>query len=205
MLRAVITGCGSYLPARQVSNAELAELCASSDEWIVERTGIRTRHFAAVGETASVMGAIAARRALDAAGRSAQDVDALLFASLSPDYLFPGCGCILQHELGLREIPCIDVRNQCAGFVLALSIADAFVRAGSYRSILVVASELQSTGLRFDEEGRELAVLFGDGAGAVLLEAVDEQAGRGLIACSLASDGQHARELFCEGPASSRF
>jgi len=204
MPNSLITGTGRYVPERVVDNATIAALCASTPEWIVERTGIERRHFAAPGETASVMGAHAARRALGQAGRQPADVDCVLFATLSPDYLFPGCACLLQAQLGLREVPCFDVRNQCSGFLYALSMADAFVRAGSYRCILVVGAELQSTGLDLSERGRELAVLFGDGAGAVLVEA-SEAPGRGIVCSHLGADGHCAQELWCEGPASSRF
>ncbi len=203
-LAARITGTGHYLPKRVVSNAELAAICGADPEWIRTRTGIEARHYAAPGETASVMGTIAAERALGAARRQVSDVDAILFATLSPDYTFPGCACLVQSALGGPPIAAYDLRNQCAGFVYGLQVADALIRAGVHRCVLLIGAELQSTGLDFSPAGRDLAVLFGDGAGAVVLEACAEDV-RGVVATQVWAEGAHARELWCEGPASSRF
>jgi len=205
MLSSVITGTGHYVPERVVTNDELADICNTSDEWVRERTGIEERRFAAPGETVSTMGEHAARQALEAAGKSPDDIDCIIFATLSPEYCFPGSGCLLQAHLGVPGIPAFDVRNQCSGFLYGLQMADAFVRGGTYRCVLLVGAEVHSTGLDLSPEGRSVSVLFGDGAGAVLIE--PHQAGdlrRGVCDVQLGADGSHAKELWCEGPSSAR-
>lgn len=198
----VITGTGHHVPERVVPNAELAQLCNTSDAWIRERTGIEQRRYIAPGETTSSLGVAAARRALEAAGREVADVDCLIFATLSPDYCFPGSGCLAQALLELPGVPAFDVRNQCSGFLYGLQMADAFVRAGVYRCIVLIGAEVHSTGLDFSPAGRDVSVLFGDGAGAVVIEARDAET-QGVLAVTLGADGRHARELWCEGPSSA--
>ena len=193
MPSARIIGTGHYVPSRVVTNHELTELCNTSDEWIRKRTGIETRHFIEPGQTTSELGTYAAERALEAAGRAKADVDCVIFATLSPDYLFPGCGCLLQSRLGLNHVPAFDVRNQCSGFLYGLQMANAFIRSGAYETV----------GLDLTPNGRDVSVLFGDGAGAVLLEACDDPE-RGVIDVRLGADGSHYDDLWCEGPSSAR-
>ncbi|RYE94207.1 MAG: ketoacyl-ACP synthase III [Myxococcales bacterium] len=197
-----ILGAGHYLPSRVVTNDDLAQMMPTTDEWIVQRTGIRERRFIEEsGIGASDLALPAARDALARAGRDVKDVDAILFATLSPDVNFPGSGCFLAHKLGLPGVPALDVRNQCSGFLYSLSVADAWVRAGVYRTVLIVGAEVHSTGLEFNERGRDVAVLFGDGAGAVVVgESADDKVG--LRSIELHADGVGARDLWLEGPAS---
>jgi 3-oxoacyl-[acyl-carrier-protein] synthase-3 len=173
----------------------------TNHDWIVERTGIHERRYAVPGvDTTASMGTEAAKRALDAAGLTPQDVDLILFATLSPDYYFPGPGVQLQHNLGCRTIGAIDIRNQCSGFVYALSIADQYLRNGAANHVLVVGSELHSAGLDMSTRGRNVSVIFGDGAGAVVLGRTDEP-GRGMLSTHLHSQGEHAEELALLGPS----
>ena len=191
-----ITGTGSYLPQRRVTNHDLvADLAQrgleSSHEWIVERTGIHARHFAAEDETSSTLGLHAARRALEMAGCQAQDIDLIIFATSTPDMVFPSAACILQHKLGAHGCPAFDVQAVCSGFIYALTVADAMIRAGSARRALVVGAEIFSRILDFND--RTTCVLFGDGAGAVVLEASDEP---GILASDLHADGQYV-DILC--------
>ena len=200
-MKSIILGTGRYLPSNVVTNHELAQRMDTNNEWIVERTGIHERRFAIPGvDTTASMGTEAAKRALDAAGLDPQDVDLILFATLSPDYYFPGPGVQLQHNLGCRTIGAIDIRNQCSGFVYALSIADQYLRNGAANHVLVVGSELHSGGLDMSTRGRNVSVIFGDGAGAVVLGRTDEP-GRGLLSTHLHSQGEHAEELALLGPS----
>jgi 3-oxoacyl-[acyl-carrier-protein] synthase-3 len=197
-----ITGTGSYLPPRRVSNAEFAaELAAqgieTSDEWIVERTGIRARHFAAPEVTSSDLALPAARHALEAAGRSAADLDLIIVATSTPDMVFPSTACLLQHKLGVAGCPAFDVQAVCSGFVYALSVADAMIKAGSAHCALVVGAEVFSRLLDFKD--RTTCVLFGDGAGAVVLEASDRP---GILATELHADGSHCGVLCTPGTVS---
>ena len=200
--RAAILGSGHHLPSRVVTNDDLAKLMPTSDEWIVQRTGIRERRFIERdGVGASDLALPAARMALEQAGRDVKDVDAIIFATLSPDIYFPGSGCLLGHKLGLPGVPALDVRNQCSGFLYSLSVADAWVRAGVYRNVLVAGAEVHSTGMEFNERGRDVAVLFGDGAGVVLVgEATRPE--QGIHNVELHADGVGAQELWVEAPAS---
>jgi 3-oxoacyl-[acyl-carrier-protein] synthase III len=197
-----ITGTGSYLPPRRVSNAEFAaELAAqgieTSDEWIVERTGIRARHFAAPEVTSSDLALHAARHALEAAGRSAADIDLIIVATSTPDMVFPSTACLLQHKLGVAGCPAFDVQAVCSGFVYALSVADAMIKAGSAHCALIVGAEVFSRILDFKD--RTTCVLFGDGAGAVVLEASDQP---GILATELHADGSHSGVLCTPGTVS---
>jgi 3-oxoacyl-[acyl-carrier-protein] synthase-3 len=202
--RSAILGAGHYLPTKVVTNDDLAKLLPTTDDWVVQRTGIRERRFIEHdGIGASDLALPACAMALEQAGREAKDVDAILFATLSPDVNFPGSGCFLGHKMGLPGVPALDVRNQCSGFLYSLSVADAWVRAGVYKTILVVGAEVHSTGMEFTERGRDIAVLFGDGAGAVVVgESPD--ASRGIKAIQLKADGVGARELWLEAPSSMR-
>lgn len=205
MIRSKITGMGHYLPPRVVTNHELSQWMDTSDEWIQERTGIKERRFAEIGvDTPSVMGTKAARKALENAGLQPDDVDFIIFATLSPDYYFPGPGVMVQEQLGIREVGALDVRNQCSGFVYALSVADQFIRSGMYKTVLVIGSELHSGGLDFTTRGRGVSVIFGDGAGAAVLQATEEE-GKGILSTHLHSEGQYARELALLGPNTSHW
>ena len=199
--RSVILGTGHYLPSQVVTNHDLAQRMETNHEWIVERTGIHERRFAVPGvDTTSSMGTEAARRALEAAKLTPQDLDLILFATLSPDYYFPGPGVQLQHQLGCHTIGAIDIRKQCSGFVYALSIADQYLRNGSAKHVLVVGSELHSAGLDISTRGRNVSVIFGDGAGAVVLGRTDDP-NRGILSTHLHSQGEHAEELALLGPS----
>ena len=202
MRRTRIISTGRYVPPKVVTNDDMTKLVPTSDEWIRERTGIEKRHFVDREIGASDLGAEAAKIALDRAGLKAADIELIVFATLSPDLLFPGSGCLLQDKLGIPGIGALDVRNQCTGFIYGLSVADAFIRSGTYRRILLVGAEVHSTGLEFAERGRHIAVLFGDGAGAAVLEASED--GRGVMSTHLHADGRFARELWGENPGSRR-
>jgi 3-oxoacyl-[acyl-carrier-protein] synthase-3 len=202
MRRTRIISTGRFVPPKLVKNEDLAKILPTSDEWIRERTGIERRHFVDGEIGVSDLGAEAARIALQRAGLNASDIDFIIFATLSPDFLFPGSGCLLQEKLGIPGIGALDVRNQCTGFIYGLSVADAFIRAGVYHRILLVGAEVHSTGVEFTERGRHIAVLFGDGAGAVILEPCED--GRGVLSTHLHADGRHARELWTENPGSRR-
>ena len=197
-----ITGTGSYLPPRRLSNADLAAELAgkgveTSDEWIVERTGIQARHFAAGDVTSSDLGVHAARHALEAAGRSASDIDLIIVATSTPDMVFPSAACILQNKLGIAGCAAFDVQAVCSGFVYALTVADAMIRTGSASKALVIGAEVFSRILDFSD--RTTCVLFGDGAGAVVLEASDVP---GILATDLHADGRHVGILCVPGTVS---
>jgi 3-oxoacyl-[acyl-carrier-protein] synthase III len=204
MQHSAILGVGHYVPTKVVTNDDLSRLMPTSDGWIQQRTGIKERRFIeADGIGASDLAIPAAKMAIERAGRSLKDVDMIVFATLSPDVNFPGSGCFLGHKLGLAGVPAIDVRNQCTGFLYGLSIADAWVRAGVYKNILVVGAEVHSTGLDFSERGRDVAVLFGDGAGAALVGASGGPR-HGLLSLALHADGSGASDLWLQAPSSMR-
>lgn len=194
MVRSVIKGIGSYVPSRVVKNDELARLFTTSDEWIRTRTGIEERRFAEPGTTCSDLALQAAQRALEDAKLKPSDLDLIIFATLSPDHHFPGTGCYLQAKLGAKNVGCLDVRNQCTGFVYSMTVADALIRTGAYRNILVVGSEIHSSALDFSDRGRDVAVLFGDGAGAAVFSASNGD-DRGVLYTELHADGEFARAL----------
>jgi 3-oxoacyl-[acyl-carrier-protein] synthase-3 len=189
-----------YLPERVVSNDELAGLMDTSDAWIRERTGIVERRFVEPGMGTADLAYRASRRAMEAAGVEPEDLDLIVLATLSPDYNFPGSGVLLQEKLGTGQIGALDVRNQCSGFLYGLAVSDAFIRTGRYRCILLVGAEIHSTGLDLSTRGRDVAVLFGDGAGAVVLGPSEDA--RGVQSVHLHSDGKHATKLWLEVPAS---
>lgn len=204
MIRSKITGVGKYLPEQVVTNNDLSKLMDTTDEWIIERTGIKERRFFKEGEdSVSSMGAKAAEMALERAGKKPEDVDLIVFATLSSDYNFPGSGVLLQRKLPFRQIGALDVRAQCSGFIYGLSIADQFIRTGTHKTVLVVGSEVQSNVFEMSDRGRNMAVIFGDGAGAVVLEATEEE-GKGILTTKLHSDGRFAEELYLEHPGSRR-
>lgn len=203
MVRTAIVGTGHSVPDRVVTNDELTRYMDTSDAWIRERTGIEERRWVEEGTTGADMAAAASRMALEDAGMEPGDVDAIVLATLSPDHFFPGTGVFLQRELGMATAPAIDIRAQCSGFVYGLQVADALIRAGQYRTLLLVGVEIQSTGLDVSTEGRDMAVLFGDGAGAVVLRATEEE-GRGILSTHLHAEGEYAEILFGDAPASVR-
>ncbi|UOQ55698.1 3-oxoacyl-ACP synthase III family protein [Hymenobacter cellulosivorans] len=205
MRHSEIAGVGHYVPSRVVTNADITELMETTDEWIQERTGIKERRWFEEGkDTTANMGANAARKALEMAGLQPDDVQMIVFATLSPDYFFPGSGVLLQRELGIKDpIPAFDVRNQCSGFVYALSMADQFVKTGMYDTVLVVGSEIHSSGLDISTRGRAVSVIFGDGAGAVVLRPSTRE-GHGILSTHLHSQGEHAEELIVKEPGSNR-
>lgn len=198
-----LAGLGHYLPERVVTNDELASQIDTSDAWIQERTGIRERRFAADDETCTDLGEKAARMALHEAGWEPSDVQMILFATLSPDLYFPGNGAILQNQLGISTVGAMDIRNQCSGFVYALSSADAYIRSGMVDRILVVGAEVQSRGLLLTDEGRDTAVIFGDGAGAACIEVADPRGPSRLLRHVLHAEGAHARQLCIVKPGAA--
>ncbi|PZP06021.1 MAG: 3-oxoacyl-ACP synthase, partial [Sphingomonas hengshuiensis] len=201
MTRAIITGTGSALPARCVSNAELAETVDTSDEWIVERTGIHQRYIAAPHETTATLATDAARAALAAAGRVASDVDLIVLATATPDQTFPSSATKVQHALGAGDCIAFDVAAVCSGFLYALQVAENMIRAGSARCALVIGAETFSRILDWDD--RATCVLFGDGAGAIVLEASDAPDERGMLASKLHADGTFNDLLFVDGGPST--
>ena len=195
-----IAGIGYYIPTNKITNNDLKQYMDTSDEWIQERTGIKERRYAhRTEETTTTMGVEAAKIAIERAGITAQDIDFIVFATLSPDYYFPGCGVLVQRAMKMKEIGALDIRNQCSGFIYALSVADQFIKTGMYKNILVIGSEKHSFGLDLTTRGRNVSVIFGDGAGAVILQAT-EKAGQGIISTHLHSDGQSAELLAMFNP-----
>jgi len=195
-----IAGIGMYTPKNVFTNQDLARYMDTSDAWIQERTGIKERRFASrTGETTATMGVAAAAIAIERAGITPQDIDFIVFATLSPDYYFPGCGVLLQRAMKMKEIGALDVRNQCSGFLYALSVADQFIKTGMYKNILVVGSEKHSFGLDFSTRGRNVSVIFGDGAGAVVLQPTSKP-GQGILSTHLHSDGESAEILAMFNP-----
>ncbi len=201
MPRAAIAALGAYVPDRVVTNADLERWMDTTDEWIRQRTGIVERHWVEPGVGASDLALQATRRALDAAGWKPTDIEAIVYATLSPDHFFPGDGCFLNAKLGVPGVPALDVRNQCSGFLYGLSVANAWIGIGQYRRVLVVGAEVHSTGLDVSTRGRDVAVIFGDGAGAALLEATDDPS-RGILSTHLHADGRYAKELWTDAPGS---
>jgi 3-oxoacyl-[acyl-carrier-protein] synthase-3 len=192
-----ILGVGHYLPPHVVTNADLSKLMDTTDEWIRQRTGVRERHFSDGWTGAADMGVEAANQALERAGVSAGDLDCIIFATLSPDIDMPATACILQHRMGLSGMPAFDVRNQCSGFLYGLAVADKFIRTGTYDRVLLVGGETHSTGLDLTTRGREVAVIFGDGAGAVVL-GPEPDARRGILSTHLHAQGKFAEKLWLE-------
>jgi 3-oxoacyl-[acyl-carrier-protein] synthase-3 len=204
MPNAKIAGIGHYVPETVYTNDDLAKHMDTSDEWITERTGIKERRYAKKHEeTTTTLAANAARNACEDAGIEVEDIDFIVFATLSPDYYFPGSGVLLQRELGITktEIGALDIRNQCSGFVYGISVADQFIRSGMYKNILLVGAEMHSMGLDYSTQGRGVTVIFGDGAGAVILQPTDDL-DKGILTTHLHSDGTHAEHLAMINPGS---
>lgn len=199
-MKSIILGTGRAVPPRVVTNDDLAALMDTSDEWIRVRTGIQQRHWIDEGDSGVALGKAAVLQALEMAGEPPSAIDAIIYATSTPDHCAPGNGVFLQRELGLAPIPAIDIRMQCAGFIFALSVADAYVRTGAFRRVLVVGQEIQSTRMELSSEGRNTAVIFADGAGAVLLGPTEEE-GRGIAAFDLHSQGENAEKLWADGPS----
>ncbi len=203
MHRSKIAGIGYYVPKNVYTNDDLSHFMDTNDAWIQERTGIKERRFAdRLEETTTTMGIEAAKIAIERAGTTAEDIDFVIFATLSPDYYFPGCGVLLQREMKMKEIGALDVRNQCSGFVYALSIADQFIKTGMYKNILVVGSEKHSFAMDFETRSRNISVIFGDGAGAVVLQPSKIE-GQGIMSTHLHSDGADAEILAMYYPGAS--
>lgn len=201
MYHSKIAGLGYFVPEHIVTNDDLSKIIDTNDEWIQERTGILERRHVkrGSGETTTTMGLKAAKIAIERSGVAKEDIDFIVFATISPDYYFPGPGVMLQKELGLRTIGALDIRNQCSGFVYALSIADQYIKTGMYRNILIVGSELQSFGLDMTTRGRGVSVIFGDGAGAAVISR-EEDIAKGVLSTHLHSEGEHAKELAVLAP-----
>lgn len=197
--RAFITGTGMYVPPDIYTNDDLAKMMDTSDEWIQQRTGIRERRYAKEGIGASDLGVEAAKAALAMAGRKPSEIDLVIFATLTPDYYMPGAGVFLTEKLGMGTIPALDIRNQCSGFIYGLSCAQAFIASGQHQRVLLVAAETHSRGLDFSTRGRDVTVLFGDGAGAVVIEATDEPE-CGVLSTHLHADGAHRDLLKMQYP-----
>lgn len=204
MKKSIIRGVGHYVPEQVVTNDDLAKVMDTNDEWIQERTGIKERRHLGrnSGVTTSDLGTKAAKIAIENAGLTAKDIDFIIFATLSPDYFFPGCGVILQKNLGCNTIGALDVRNQCSGFVYALATADAYIKSGMYKNVLVVGAENHSFGLDMSTRGRGVSVIFGDGAGAVVVSASEDDSNSGIISANMHSQGEHAEELAVLFPGS---
>lgn len=200
MKKTKIAGIGHYVPDNVVTNNDLLKYMDTSDEWIQERTGIKERRYAnRLGETTTTMGVKAAEIAIKNAGITKDEVDFIIFATLSPDYYFPGCGVLVQRAMKMKEIGALDIRNQCSGFVYALSVGDQFIKTGMYKNILVVASEKHSFGLDFSTRGRNVSVIFGDAAAAVVLQPTEKE-GQGILSTHLHSDGESAEILAMYNP-----
>ena len=195
LYRSRIKGLGFYVPENVVTNDDLSKLMDTSDEWIQERTGIQQRHHALRGsDTTTSMGVKASLKAIEAAKIDKEEIDFIVFATLSPDFYFPGCGVLVQKELGLPTVGALDIRNQCSGFIYALSVADQYIKTGMYKNILVIGAETQSPALDMTTRGRNMAVLFGDGAGAAIVSRSDDPE-RGILSTHLHSQGEYAEQL----------
>jgi 3-oxoacyl-[acyl-carrier-protein] synthase-3 len=202
--RSKILGLGTYVPERVVTNNDLKQWMETTDEWIIERTGIRERHWVEEGKNigSSDLGAEAAKKAIASSGVPLEKIQMVVFATLSPDIEFPGSGVFMQRKLGMKPLPVLDIRQQCTGFIYGLSIADMYVKSGMVDHVLVVGAEVHSTGIEVTTRGRDVAVLFGDGAGAAVVGPSDDESG--ILSAHLYADGQFAEELCLEGVSSRR-
>lgn len=199
MFQSKIKGLGYYVPDNIVTNDDLSKIMDTNDEWIQERTGIQQRrHVNSPDETTTSMGVKAAQMAIDRAGIDKLDIDFIVFATLSPDYYFPGPGVLVQRDLGLKTVGALDIRNQCSGFVYGISIADQYIKTGMYKNILVIGSEIHSRGLDMSTRGRGVSVIFGDGAGAAVVSRSEDASA--ILSTHLHSEGQHAEELALIAP-----
>ena len=206
MSKSKITGMGMYVPENEITNRDLTALMDTSHEWILERTGIESRRHIKKGDgnTTATMGVKASRIAIERSGIDKNDIDLILFATLSPDYYFPGSGVIVQKELDIPTCPAMDIRNQCSGFIYALSTADQFIKTGMYKNILIIGSENHSGGLDMTTRGRGVSVIFGDGAGAVVLSRSSSEE-TGILSTHMHSEGKYAEELSLIGPSTRRW
>jgi 3-oxoacyl-[acyl-carrier-protein] synthase-3 len=201
MYSSEIIGCGMYVPENIVTNHDLSKIMDTTHDWIVQRSGIEERRWVTPEVATSDLALKACEDAIKNAGIDKKEIDCILFATISPDHDFPGSGCFLQPKLGLTEIPAIDVRQQCSGFLYGMSMADAFIKSGQYKTILLVGAEIHSKGLDKSTKGRDVAVLFGDGAGAVVIRRT-EKPNTGILSTHLFSEGSHAKELWSAAPGS---
>lgn len=203
MKNSKIIGLGHYVPENEVSNADLEKIMDTTNEWIVERTGIETRRwFNPEKDTVSNMAKKATEMAAHNAGIEISEIEFIVFATITPDYFFPGSGVLLQRELGLQGIGALDIRNACSGFIYGLSVGDQYIKSGMYKTVLVVGAEIQSSALDKSTEGRSSSVIFADGAGAAILRATDDK--KGILSTHLHADGDYAEELYVKDPGSSR-
>jgi len=196
-----ISGTGFYLPPRIVTNDELSTYMDTSDEWIQERTGIKERHYVEKGEGPSDIAIPATKQALNAAGLKVSDIDFIIFATSTPDFYAPGSGCLIQEKMGFNEVGALDIRVQCSGFIYGLSIAEQYIRTGNFKNILLIGAEVQSSAMNLTNAGRDTAIIFGDGAGAAIISATDED--RGVLSTHMHSEGKYLKELWLESPASN--
>ena len=201
MFNAYISGTGYYVPPRVVTNDDLSKHMDTSDEWIRERTGIQQRHFVDKGVGPSDLAIPAVNQALDLAGLSVKDIDFIIFATSTPDYYIPGSGCLLQDKMGFNEIGALDIRVQCSGFVYGLSIAEQYIKTGVFKNILLVGAEAQTTAMELNNNGRDVSVIFGDGAGAVIVSQTKEK--KGILSTHMHSEGKYLKTLWMEAPASN--
>ena len=196
-----ISGTGFYLPPRIVTNDELSSYMDTTDEWIQERTGIKERRYVEKGVGPSDLAIPATEQALKAAGLTVSDIDFIIFATSTPDFYAPGSGCVLQEKMGFNEIGALDIRVQCSGFIYGLSIAEQYIRTGNFKNILLIGSEVQSTAMNLTDEGRDTAIIFGDGSGAAIISATEEN--KGILSTHMHSEGKYLKELWLEAPASN--
>jgi 3-oxoacyl-[acyl-carrier-protein] synthase-3 len=196
-----ISGTGFYLPPRIVTNDDLSSYMDTTDEWIQERTGIKERRYVEKGVGPSDLAIPATEQALEAAGLKVSDIEFIIFATSTPDFYAPGSGCVLQEKMGFNEIGALDIRVQCSGFIYGLSIAEQYIRTGTFKNILLIGAEVQSTAMNLTDEGRDTAIIFGDGAGAAIISATEEN--RGILSTHMHSEGKYLKELWLEAPASN--
>ena len=196
-----ISGTGFYLPPRIVTNDDLSSYMDTTDEWIQERTGIKERRYVEKGVGPSDLAIPATEQALEAAGLKVSDIEFIIFATSTPDFYAPGSGCVLQEKMGFNEIGALDIRVQCSGFIYGLSIAEQYIRTGTFKNILLIGAEVQSTAMHLTDEGRDTAIIFGDGSGAAIISATEEN--KGILSTHMHSEGKYLKELWLEAPASN--
>ena len=196
-----ISGTGFFLPPRVVTNDELSSYMDTTDEWIQERTGIKERRYVEKGVGPSDLAISATEQALKGAGLTVSDIDFIIFATSTPDFYAPGSGCVLQEKMGFNEIGALDIRVQCSGFIYGLSIAEQYIRTGNFKNILLIGAEVQSTAMNLTDEGRDTAIIFGDGSGAAIISATEEN--KGILSTHMHSEGKYLKELWLEAPASN--
>tara|TARA_X000000368_G_scaffold414673_2_gene404943 strand:- start:5 stop:1000 length:996 start_codon:yes stop_codon:yes gene_type:complete len=196
-----ISGTGFYLPPKVINNHDLSKFMDTSDEWIKERTGINERRYVEPGIGPSDIAIPAVEQALSSAGLEICDIDFIIFATSTPDYYAPGAGCLLQDKMGFNEIGALDIRVQCSGFIYGLSIAEQYIRTGTFKNILLIGAEVQSTAMNLSDEGRDTAIIFGDGAGAAIVSSTEEK--KGILSTHMHSEGKYVKELWVESPASN--